>query len=240
MGYNAATLPPAGHLDSQAPGLAGMLDLDGTEFGATGSSAPRGSVRSFRATSRGDAAPDTIALHDGKAARVGEHSTAGEVDARRGMTTVLPEAKDELAASTFANDAALLTFVPEAPPERPRQGFTGADPARPAWYRRPLFIRPFDKAMTDHPISVLKVEMDGPLASRPKDQLADVGSSQPYAGGSTGTQHVGVGPSRNSFRIMPKAWDTLLVDTGGPAVSAAIPDPGSYASTRQASRSFRA
>jgi len=227
------------HESRTAPAVSGVIDLDGTEMGAPGSAAPAGSIRSFRAGGSGLPAPDAPAVEDDKHTRADHHAGHGHADERRGLTTVLRDASGA-AVEQYNNQRTAVVLTPEDPPARPRGGFTGADPTRPALMIRPSLIRWFDKAIAEHPGPVLKVEQAGPLAARPKDGLADVSGAQPFAGGATGTQREGIGPGRNSFRIMPKPWDALLVDTGGPAVSATNPDPAYTAAVSQARRGFRA
>jgi hypothetical protein len=228
------------HDTTAAPAVAGVIDLDGTEYGAPGSDAPAGSLRGFRASSAGRPAPtDVAAVDDDKHAHAGLHSRTGSADPRRDRTTVLSDDRMGPMVERYDNSRNEVVIAHEAPPERPRQGFTGADPARAAQYVRPVMIRPFDKAIAEHPGAVLKVEQAGPLAARPKE-LADLSGGQPFAGGSTGTQREGIGPRPNSFRIMPKAWDALLVNTGGPAATDTNPDPAATAAAAQASRSWRA
>lgn len=228
------------HLTTQAPAVSGVIDLDGTEMGEQASTAPTGSVRSFRAGSRGLAAAASPSFDSTKDTRADAHTGTGEPDARRGTTTVLTPAERSPIGEGYANQREANTFAPEAPPERPKAGFTGADPTRPAMRLRPLLMRWFDKGIAEHPGPVVKVEQAGPLAGRPRAGLSDVAGGQAFAGGSTGTQSEGIGLRPNSFRIMPKAWDALLVDTGGPAVSDTNPDPAYTAAQAQRSRSFRA
>jgi hypothetical protein len=96
-------------------------------------------------------------------------------------------------------------------------------------------MRPFDKGMAEHPGQLEKAYMSAPLATTSK-HLTDLPDAEPFAGGSTGTQVAGVGPGRNSFRIMPRPWDALLVNTGGPAVTAATPDPAYSAAAGETAR----
>lgn len=227
------------HESRTAPTIAGTLDLDGTEYGAQGSTAPAPFARSFRlGVADSYRAPSVPALHDAQEDLASSHSGTGQLDGRRGIVTALQPDDHKPAPEAFTNERRAVVVNPEAPPARPRQGFTGADPTRAAQYQRPFLLRAFDKLIAEHPGAVLKAESAGPLAARSKD-LGDIAGGQPYAGGSTGTQRAGIGPSRNSWRIMPKAWDALLVDTGGPAVSASNPDPAYTAASAQAKRSFR-
>lgn len=218
------------HENQTAPEISGVLDLDGTEFTAKEYHAPEFAPRAYRANSAGDAHGATET-----------HMSTGQPDPRRGHATILPDPGAESQDEHASNELEHVVVSPESPPDRPRQGFTGADPARAATYRRPLFVRLFDKFAAEHPGPVLKAEHAGPLAGRPRSGLEDVANAQPFAGGSTGTQAAGIGPGRNSFRILPNRWDALLVDTGGPAVSESTPDPGYTAAAAQTTRGrFRA
>lgn len=209
------------------PAPAAQLDEVGEDYNLPPSSAPT-SRRGFRmAQSAGAPAPADSATTDPLAQRVNAHASRGTPDARRGMLTELPP--EELAAlpEGFRNDRSLVDVDPIAPPDRARQGWTGADPARPASTRRPVFMRWFDKWAAEHPVEVLKVEMDAPTAA-PNRQLGNLNGGRPYPGGSTGTARAGVGPQRNTFRILPKRWDSSFTNTD--------PDPTPAPST---ARSFR-
>lgn len=214
------------HEIATAPEIAGVIDLDGSEYGDQASTAPSLASRGYRTIDpTGDAFAGTES-----------HSSRGAADPRRGHATILPDPGDEVQGVDYSNAQALVVVSPESPPDRPRQGFTGADPARAATYRRPLVLRLFDKLMADHPGDQVKVELGGPLAARPRDGLSDLASSQPFAGGSTGTQREGIGTRPNTIRILPNQWDALLIDTGGPAVSSADPDPAATAVSGQVAR----
>lgn len=218
-------MAPTIHETSAAPDISGLIDLDGTEYGDQASTAPSGTPRGYRASSAGDAFGATEA-----------HASTGQPDPRRGHATILPDPGAEVEHVDYRNEQAAVVLNHESPPDRPRQGFTGADPSRAATYRRPLVMRLFDKIMADHPGPVVKVEQAAPTAARPRHGLGDLTNAQPFAGGQTGTQAEGIGPTRNSFRILPEAWDALLVDIGGPAVSESTPDPGYTAAAGQAAR----
>lgn len=228
------------HTTTTAP--AGARDLDGTSpaVDPEAHAAPSGSIRGFRAGSRGYSAPTTPDLDSSKGERANAHKGTGSPDARRGLTTVVSPDSQAVAPEHVETAAHPVVIVPEAPPARPRQGWTGEDNTRAATYRRPVFMRAFDKLIAEHPVHALKIEQDGPKAARPKDHLAAVSNPQPFAGGASGTGSEGIGPRPNSFRIMPRAWDSLLVNTGGPAVSPSNPDPALTAARSQRARSFRA
>lgn len=212
------------HETRTAPEISGVLDLDGTEQAGLTSTAPANSVRGFRSISTGDPIAETES-----------HSERGNIDPRRGHVTFLPDPGDESAAADYRNACDLVVITPEEAPTRPRQGFTGADPTRPATMRRPIMLRLFDKLISDHGAGGDKVSLPSPLAARPRD-LDDLAGGQPSGGGSAGTRREGIGPQPNTFRVLPDQWDTLLVNTGGPAVSAGDPDPSYTAAAAQAAR----
>lgn len=227
------------HTGTTAPAISGVIDLDGTEYGAVDDTAPSGSVRSFRAatvtpTVENSGPTDTSA----RDTLLAPHLNVGQPDSRRDAATMLPAPAQYSELVDYSNQRREITMAPEAAPDRARQGFTGQDPTRPSLMIRPLMMRLFDKGIADHPIAT-KIDSPSPLASRPKDNLSDVPNGQANAGGIFGTQHAGVGPQPNSFRIMPKEWDTLLVNTGGPAVSPSNPDPAATVARAQAARNFR-
>lgn len=212
------------HETRTAPEISGVLDLDGTEQAGLTSTAPANSVRGFRSISTGDPISE-----------VESHSERGNPDPRRGDFTALPTPGQEPIPIHYENDRSLVVITPEEAPTRPRQGFTGADPSRPATMQRPLMLRLFDKLISDHGAGGDKVSLGSPLAARPRD-LDDLAGGQPSAAGYAGTQKAGIGPQPNTFRVLPNQWDTLLVNTGGPAVSAADPDPARTAAAGQATR----
>jgi hypothetical protein len=226
------------HDNGAAPAISGTLDLDGTEYGETGSYAPAGSVRSFRLSSSGQSGATSATgpdLDADKHERADDHAGHGRPDPRRDRdTTVAPGD-----TTAYRNQRTAVVLTPEDPPARARQGWTGADPTRIAQALRPIVQRPFDKGIADHP-RALRTDQPSPLASRPRMGLGDVSGGQPFAGGQTGTQTAGVGPQPNSFRILPQAWDALLVNTGGAAVSESDPDPAYTAAAAQAGRRWRA
>lgn len=246
MRYTAAQVgvgnTPAAHLSTTAPELAASVDLNGDENTLPGN--PIGNAaRGWRTVQMGgSAAPATIALGDADHTRLDEHARTGERDRRRTdeARSGHPSGEDLALAPMvveYHNERTHIVVAPEAAPDRPRQGFTGADPTRAAQMVRPYVLRPFDKGMAEHPTELDKVEFASPLATRPREYGA-IGSGYPTAGGSTGTDRPGIGIQPNTFRIMPQAWDRLLVNTGGAAASEANPDPA-YTAAAARGRTFR-
>lgn len=217
-------MAPNVHESRTAPEISGVLDLDGTEQLGLTSTAPVSPVRGFRAVSTGESFADDLA-----------HGSAGEADHRRGSVTVLADPGQETIPADHTNGQSLVVINHKAPPVRPRQGFTGDDPARAATYRRPLVMRLFDKLIADHNTGIDKVQLASPLAARSRE-YGDLVGGQPFAGGSTGTQKEGIGIQPNTFRVLPDQWDALAVNTGGPAVSESMPDPAQSAASGQVRR----
>lgn len=139
-----------------------------------------------------------------------------------------PVTPPQLAAipTQLVNDPAGVNVVTPTPaPVRPRQGFTGDDNTREA--KRPFwsFLRAFDQWAARHPGGMDKHAEPAPTASTPRTFSHDVIGAVPSPGG--GVAAPGMTPSGtqpNSVRLLPRAWDTLLVNDGaGQAdVSAAV------------------
>lgn len=209
------------------PAPSAQLDEVGEDYDLPASTAPA-SRRGFRSAQLAPATPGA-ATTDPHRAQVDAHLSTGSPDHRRGQLTELPPVALAAAPEGFRNDRQLVDVEPIAPPDRARQGFDGSDPARPASTRRPIFSRLFDQWAAQHPVEVLKVEFDAPTAA-PSRQLGNLNGGRPYPGGSTGTQRAGVGPQRNTFRILPRRWDASFTNTD--------PDPAP-AQVSSTARSFR-
>lgn len=240
MGIFARTTSSAAHAVPTAPELAGQLDLDGTEYPLPADDAPAPGRRSFRSPGQmsGHAAADVSSISDEKSARSGEHLTRGAQDTRRGYSPSAPDPAVAPSPEQYVNQREAVALTPEAPPPRFRGGWTGADPARPALSQRAYLLRPFDKSMAEHPGRVTHADMPAPLAARPP-VYGDLAGGLPGAMGRTGTERQGIGTRPNTFRLLPKAWDALALNTGGPAVTSATPDPAQAASSRERGRSWR-
>lgn len=233
----------ATHLDRQAPAGMSGVDQDGSEMPALGSTLDV-HTPSWRAAGSTPAASNPRPESSTPEQRAASHRTAGRPDNRRTDTAARGNSAGELGAEVLTehptNTLALADVHTKPAPARPRQGFTGADPARPATQRRPIFIRPFDKAIAEHPL-VEKIDQPAPTA-RASWRLTDLDGPDvlPAPGGSTGTQTAGAGITRNTFRMMPKPWDATALNTGGPASNDQTPDPAWTAVQSQAARSWRA
>lgn len=236
----AANLPEL-HTTTAAPAGLGH-DLNGDEYETPPADQPR-VIRGFRAPAIAPAAP-AIALGDKQSTRAAEHASTGSPDPRRTEDELSGHASGE--SSRFqpmpvdhVNVRQAVAIAPEPPPARARQGWTGEDNTRAAVYQHAHVMRPFDKAIgVDHPGELDKVPQPAPLAARPPERDALAGGL-PFAGGSASSRREGIGVQPNSFRLLPKAWDALALNTGGPAVTPSTPDPAQVAASRARGRSFR-
>jgi hypothetical protein len=118
--------------------------------------------------------------------------------------------------------------------DRPRAGSIGTDPTRPSMVPTWLFNRPFDQWAEYGPAHGLpKIEQPSPLASTPLHFANPVPYSVPYAGGDAPTFMQPVGIQPNTMRIVPRAWDDLLVATGrGVDVPESVPIAGTEGQRR--------
>lgn len=224
-----------------APDPMGRVDYTGDEFLSGPPSL--GSMRAFRLAgsveSMAGPAQDTEA---GQLAR--EHATRGGADPRRAEIDLVgapygPEDDTYKPAPEVTSNSRLpVNMAPQNPPERPRGGFTGADPARPAMTPRWLFMRLFDKGYSsDHPGRVEKIPQAPPRAASPLGYAEDVPGALPSPGGGFHNRREGIGAQPNSFRIMPRPWDELLINIGAQGTGQA--DPAQSAAAAQAARGWR-
>lgn len=210
----AANLPGA-HVDRAAPGPKNN-DQTGVEFGFV-EDATVGAVRAFRAVGHtvGNTSPQDVASIDTTGDDLADvHHRPGSPDARRNdkqeRGNAMGEVGQEVMREVYDNSRKLLTFTPEAPPDRPRQGFTGADPARPATQRRPVMLRGFDKLIAEHPGAVDKIPQPAPRAATGRVKPA-IEHPIPSPGGWFATMRAGIGPTRSSTRVLPTPWADTLV-----------------------------
>jgi hypothetical protein len=225
VGAAPNTVNPAAHLTGQAPPAMLNLEWTGADYDTVATRpAPPSAARTWRAPAAGAPATNAVPLSDQQHTTAeGPHLTPGEPDRRRAEAD---RSAGPLAAElrplpeTVVNARPAVVMEPEAAPERPRQGFTGADPTRAARFPIAYTVRPFDKGIADHPGAVTKAGQANPLASRPPERKRLIGG-RPSAGGSEGTGMVPVGPSPNTVRVSPAAWDTRIVNPGvqAPATS---------------------
>lgn len=229
------------HEGDDAPDPMGRVDTTGREFGAE---APTiGASRAFRLAGavQSMAGPATETATTTMAQ---EHTGYGRPDPRHADTTLVgspygPE-DDTLAAQTeiTSNTRLPVAFTPQTAPPRPAAGFTGEDPARPAQTPRWLFLRAFDKWAADHGGPVDKVPQPPPHASVPFVYPDDVPGALPSPGGGFHNRREGIGAQPNSFRLLPRPWDELLVNTGAPVAGSV--DPAWQAAATQARKGWRA
>lgn len=183
------------------------------------------SARSWRSGSQGTRAA-VMPLEVDENGRAAEHQTRGRRDARRtfdepvGVTTA-PAV--EVIGHEDHHQAEDPVGIDNAPaPTRPRQGFTGKDPARPSRFRTIFTIRKFDQNAARHPGAVVKApEMVAGAHLAPTRGRQTGGRPSPAGFAGTGMTPIGV--QRNTFRRAPGSWDTDLVNRGttAPAVTEA-------------------
>lgn len=235
----AANIPDA-HTGRAAPTAMEGIDQDGTEIPAV-SRVGLFSGFGWRARQTKGPAP-RIALGDTMTERAGEHANAGKPDPRRTETELTGHPSGESRrfapmVEDYTNERRDVAIAPEAPPARPRQGWTGDDNTRAARYTVAFLMRPFDKAIAEHPGPIIKDEARSPQAATPPNRDPLKGGL-PSPMGSAGTAAEGVGPTPNTFRLMPRRWDALVVNTGGPAATGSN-DPAQDAAAAARGRSFR-
>lgn len=232
----AASVPDA-HTSRQAPAAALDVDQLGDDVTLDNDGITAGGIRGFRSTAGGSPATGDRQAETTGDALANVHARKGERDRRR--TDELErgnwsgELGHEATPETFTNDRQALDVAHEAPPARPRQGFTGADPHRVAWQRRPLLHRLFDKGIAEHPGAVDKIPQEAPRA-RVSRVVEDVANPRPAPGGWAGTAKAGVGMARGTFRTVPGSWSELLVAGAPETVTAPVAAP-----TAQHARGFR-
>lgn len=225
VGAQPNTVNPAAHLTGQPPAAMLNLEWTGADYDQVARRpAPPSSARTWRAPAAGAPATNAVPLSDQQhTTAAGPHLTPGEPDTRRSELdrAAGPTEAFRPAPETVVNARPAVVIDPEPAPPRPRQGFTGADPTRPARFPIAFTVRPFDKGIADHPGAVTKAGQANPLASRPPERKRLIGG-RPSAGGSEGTGMVPVGPAPNTVRVVPTSWDTRIVNAGvqAPATSA--------------------
>lgn len=236
----AANVPDAHTSSARPSGMTG-IDLEGDEYATPPADQPR-ILRGFRAPAVAQTDPD-IALGDKQSNRAAAHASKGSPDPRRTETALSGHQSGESSRfkpmdEHYVNVRENVTIEPEAAPTRPRAGWTGDDNTRTARFQHAHVMRPFDKGIAEHPGAVTKAGQPAPLAARPPERDALVGGL-PSPMGSGSSKRAGIGVQPNSFRLMPRAWDALAINTGGPAVSASNPDPAQAAASHSARRGFR-
>lgn len=170
-------------------------------------------------------APGPATMGGGEYGQSGSaHAVPGRPDPRRLWGASTPAggalgpagAAPPIGPEVFANVRVPEPVAPIAAPYRHRGGPTSDDPARPAVLALAVTMRPFDKWAPERFAALDKIEMDSPRASAPTTLASDVPGREPSAGGGYAMPGMGpfVGASPNTYRLMPRGWDELLVVTG--------------------------
>ena len=185
------------------------------------SQAPR-SARGFRARMYSTTPPGPPTdIGPGGKALAGEHAHPGTVDDRAVWGSQVQagnpgHTRDDLSATPeqIANTPAGVNLVtPQNSPTRIRVGTTGADNTRAATMSRWLFGRPFDQYISQTLGQTDKIPSAAPRASLPISYTTDIPGGIPAPGGrwrAAGMEPIGIQP--NSIRVLPRAWDALLVN----------------------------
>jgi len=150
------------------------------------------------------------------------HRVPGQVDARRVWRAPVgagyPGTPPELQVSPEfpANVRVTEPVAGHAAPARHRGGPTSDDPARAAVFPLATFMRPFDKWAPENFAALDKIDAPAPKAASPYTAPSDAPSRTPSAGGGMAAPGIGpqVGPAPNTYRIIPRSWDELLINTG--------------------------
>lgn len=211
-----------------ATAIPGVIDVPGDELPDLVSDA-HASSRKWRGVETPGRAQGTPATSTGGGGvLVNDHAQVGVPNPRAVWNTDTPAgehagpigADAELRrpqTETLGNFRVEVDRDPQQAPMPPRAGSTGDDPARPAQLVGWTFLRAFDKWAAENlaPPGLDKVAYRSPLASRPIDYTNAVPGMLPSPGGGQATEPVGrVGPQPNSVRLLPRAWDELLVNNG--------------------------
>lgn len=219
---------PEAHRGTAAPDSALSVDQRGTDL--PGESMDDGVVmvrRGFRANGGGNATQAQGNMGSSSDTLSAIHGTVGSRDLRRTdeqeRGNAMGEIGQESSPSTFRNGRTVLENEAAAPPARPRLGWTGADNTRSAWMIRPLFNRPFDKNMAEHPGAVEKVPQPAPRAFVARQSVDLDGKVYPTGGGSRGTRTGGLAQLAGTFRLVPPRWgDDKLIAESAPAPPASV------------------
>lgn len=210
------------HVAGPMPPAAAAVDYTGGNLPAEDDAPALSYFRTFRPAETAGRMP-TPGTDAPLSAQLAEHMQPGTPDPRRDRQTMQATSRDlEAQTESRANTLLPVAFAATAAPDRTRGGLNGYDPARPATTRRNLFVRAFDQWAGGLP--GVKASFASPSASRGLIQPDDVPGALPTGNSGRGDRKAGVGPQRNTFRLMPRAWDTDLVvgdDSAGGAAAAA-------------------
>lgn len=150
------------------------------------------------------------------------HATPGTPDARRVWRAPVgagyPGTPPDLQTSPelASNTRSVEPVAGHGAPVRHRGGPTSEDAVRPGMFNLAMFMRPFDKWTADNFSALDKIESASPLATSPYTAPSDVLSREPSPGGGMASPGFGpnIGASPNTYRIIPRGWDELLINTG--------------------------
>lgn len=219
-GHSSApgAVEPLAHLGVEPPKAMTAVDFTGGDFDHVAARpAPPSSARTWRApiTSPDPATNANVSLSDREHTAAGAHLSPGAPDPQRGRNaggmSLRPDLDPMPEHPTNVRRPVVVNLEPA--PVRPRQGFTGEDPARAAGYQVVTFVRPFDQAIAHHPGSVPKAGQANPLAARPPERKRLIGG-RPSASGSSPTGMEPVGLQPNTVRTVPGPWDNKLTNPG--------------------------
>ena len=209
---------PELHMNADAPAVMRGIEQLGEEYDGVelGDRPLPNSARNFRAGTGYvvDVSGD-VALSDDRGTAADEHIGRGRPDSRRTGAALAGDASAPpapIGPELRSNTRSDVVRHEQAPPARARQGFTGADPTRDAEMQVAFTVRPFDKAIADHPPLIgEKAAQAAPTASRPPERKRLAGARpSPLGGGPTGM--LPVDGHKNTIRQTPGAWDASLVE----------------------------
>lgn len=195
------------HLDPRMPTVAAEVD----DLGDTSTLPPGptifGTFRGWRASHQTpEVAQPARRLEATASDNADVHATRGHQDLRR--TEGGPAIGEHRDPAQRVNHLTPVVLNPEQPPARARQGFTGADPVtRPATRQHAYTLAPFDKWAAEHPGSVDKMPLTGPLASVPREVPALADGRPSPAGSAPSSLLATAAPTpRLSFRAQARPW----------------------------------
>lgn len=233
------------HINAAIPAAQLPAQHMGTEFGdmVPNPLPPTVRGRRYRAATTTTTPADQIALGDSASVRIGKHLSEGSPNPRQvdsQIHGVPTESPIELVPEHFHNERrGVVGSARSAAPTRARQGWGTEDNTRPSRSYVAFLLRPFNQRSEWHPGAVGKVDLPDPHAARSRD-VPTMPHAIPAPGGrGTSSAKKGIATQPNTYRVLPKPWDQLLVNTGGPAAQV-MGDPAHTASSSQARRGWGA
>lgn len=210
---------PEAHRGVAAPDSSLAVDQRGTDLVMDSADPSLLQRRGFRSNAGGNPTQAQGNIGSSSDTLAAIHGTVGSRDLRHTDEQERGNAAGEIGHESSpwsqSNGRTVLAIPAEAPPERPRLGWTGEDNTRSAWMIRPLFNRPFDKNMAEHPGAVEKVPQPAPRAFTARQTVDLAGDVHPSPGGSRGTKTGGLAQLAGTFRVVPGTWgaDKLTTET---------------------------